>query len=946
MVYAQTTPATPPVQQIEKIEVTGSRIPSPTLTSDSPVNVINAQDIAFTGLTNTSDIINQLPQAFADQGGNLSNGASGTSTVNLRNLGSTRTLVLIDGKRVPAGSPSDYATDLNAIPAPLIQRIEVLTGGASAVYGSDAIAGVVNFIMNDHFEGVQFQWNGNGFNHQQHNSVSSLVAGKQATNPAQYQVPGDVGLDGKVQDFSVTMGSNFANNKGNATIFFGYRNAEAVTQGTRDFSACALNASAAGFSCGGSGTSYPGQFFTADSDSFTIANAAGGVRPYKAATDAFNFGPYNYYQRPETKYTFNAFAHYDVLPNARVYGEFDFMDNHTVAQIAPSGSFGQSFELKNNNPLLSQEFKDAMGITADTPQTVYILRRNLEGGGRADDIRHTSYRSVIGVKGDLLDGAWNYNGWWQSGKVIYQETYRNDFSVTRLGQATDVIADPETGVPVCASGAAGCVPYDIFHLGGVTQGALNYLQTPGLKNGSTQQSVVGLNISSDLGSSYGWKTPWARNGAGVAFGIERRVEKLALTTDTAFSSGDLAGQGGATIGLGGQYTVTEAYTEFRLPIAERQPYAYDLSVSGSYRYSNYSTDQTTNSWGLTADWAPIREAKLRGSYQNAVRAANIIELFTAQGYNLFSGIDPCGGPTPTATAEQCARTGLSAAQYGSNLLTNIAGQYNFIQGGNPTLTPETAKTYTVGLVLQPLPNLSATLDYWSIKLKNQVGIVPSQFALQQCLDNGAYCGLIHRDAQGTLWLPNGGYIEGTNQNLGAQSTDGIDMTVNYTLPIDHYGSLGFNLIGTWLDKFETTPIPGEGTYDCAGYFGATCGTPMPEWRSKFGVVWNTPWNVSGMLAWRYFSAVDIDTTSDNPLLSGGYKDVNKHFGSQNYIDLAAQWQIDKNFSLRVGVNNVFDRDPPLASSDVTGPPFGSGNTYPQVYDTMGRNFFLNVSAKF
>ena len=186
---ATTTTTAPP--KIESVEVTGSRLPSPTLESVSPVNVISAQDIKWDGITNTSDIINQLPSAFADQGSNLSNGATGTSAVNLRNLGSSRTLVLIDGKRMPAGSPQFWATDINAIPAPLIERMEVLTGGASAVYGSDAIAGVVNFIMNNHFEGVQVQWNGNGYNHQQQGSYGNLAA-RAATNPAQFQVPGDV----------------------------------------------------------------------------------------------------------------------------------------------------------------------------------------------------------------------------------------------------------------------------------------------------------------------------------------------------------------------------------------------------------------------------------------------------------------------------------------------------------------------------------------------------------------------------------------------------------------------------------------------------------------------------------------------------------------------------------------------------------------------------------
>jgi len=950
---AAPTAATPP--KIEKIEVTGSRLPSPNLESTSPISVIGAQDIAWSGITNTSDIINQLPQAFADYGSNLSNGATGTASVNLRNLGSNRTLVLVDGKRLPAGSPTYWATDLNAIPAPLIQRVEVLTGGASAIYGSDAIAGVVNFIMNDHFEGIQAQWNANGYQHnQQGNPIADAISVRSQTNPAQFQLPGNVSMDGQTQDFNLLMGGNFANGKGNATLFFDYRKSDPVLQASRNFSACASATSSTGvWSCGGSSTSYQGRFLNGETGkSYTITNAAGDVRAFSSSLDQFNFAPYNYYQRPDTRYGFNAFAHYDMFPNVRVYGEFDFQDDQTIAQIAPSGIFfGQPFTLKDVNPLLSPALKTALGVGPGLPGDVYIGRRNVEGGGRQDHLEHTDYRYVLGAKGDLFDNTWNYNFWWQSGKNVYQETYQNDFSKTRITRALDVVKDPATGKPVCASALDGtdplCVPYDIFHTNGVTPAALAYLQTPGFQNGFTSQSVVGLQVDSDLGAAYGWRTPWAKNGAGVAFGLERRVEKLQLQTDTAFSTFDLAGQGGPTIGLDGQYTVKEAYVEARLPIIEQMDFAYLLSVNGSYRYSDYSTNHTTNSYGLGLEWAPVKDYRFRGTYQQAVRAANVIELFQAQGFNLFNmDSDPCGGPKPTATLAQCQRTGLAANKYGSELLNSPAGQYNYLQGGNPALNPETSNSYTVGLVMQPLPNLSATVDYWNIKVKDTINIIPSSLALQQCLNSGVYCDLIHRDSQGTLWLSGGGYITGTNQNLGSLSTSGIDLTLNWNQPITDYGSVGVTFIGTWLDNFINEPIPGLGNYDCAGLYGATCGTPLPVWRSKLRATWNTPWSVNMALTWRYFSSVDLETTSSNPQLAGSYNPATRTIGSQNYIDLAVAWNIDKNWSLYAGCNNIFDKDPPLLDSNIAGAPFGNGNTYPQVYDTLGRNFFLSLTAKF
>ncbi len=333
-----------------------------------------------------------MPQSFADQGNNLSNGATGTSAANLRNLGASRTLVLIDGRRLPAGSPTFWPVDINTIPAPLISRVEVLTGGASAVYGSDAVAGVVNFIMNDHFEGVQVQWNANGYNHQQQDTLAALQ-NLANVNPINYQVPGDVSLDGQTQNFNMLLGANFANGKGNATLYFGYTQQDPVLQGTRNFSSCALSATATTHICGGaSPTSRTGYFYSlsANGTAYTIADAAGNVRPFVDLTDGYNFAPYNYFQRPSTQYMFNAFAHYDIdkgvlgfLPAARIYTEFDFSNNHTDAQVAPGGVFFQDpYVLKDRNPLLSQNFKDAFGITPTHDSQLYIARRNVEGGGR------------------------------------------------------------------------------------------------------------------------------------------------------------------------------------------------------------------------------------------------------------------------------------------------------------------------------------------------------------------------------------------------------------------------------------------------------------------------------------------------------------------------------------------------------------------------------------
>jgi iron complex outermembrane receptor protein len=938
--------ATPPAV---KIEVTGSRIPlQQNVESTSPIAVISAEDIKIEGVRNVENLLQNMPQVFADQGSTVANGASGTATVDLRNLGADRTLVLVNGKRLPAGSPTYYPADLNQIPAALISRVEILTGGASAIYGSDAIAGVVNFIMRKDFQGVQGEVHYGFYNHQQGNPQGSAdaVAARAATNPSQFSVPGDLDDGGKSTEVSLLIGDNFANNRGNATVFFGWKEDEALTQANYDFSACSLgrNAAGNGFACGGSGTSFPGQFVpTAGGAAFTIANAQGGTRPYVGATDAFNFGPYNYYQRPSERYTAAAYAHYDINNHLRTYYEFNFHDDHTVAQIAPSGLFGVIATIAGNNPLISNDIRTRLGITNSATSTadLLILRRNIEGGGRQADIRHTSYRNVIGFKGDI-GGTWDWDAFYQSGKVIYQQVYRNDFSVTRGLRSLDVVS--VGGVPTCRSVVDGtdpnCVPYNIFALGGVTQAALDYVQTPGLQTGETSQTVWGATISTDLGN-YGWKLPSAKNGVGFAFGLERRTEKLTLDTDTAFSSGDLAGQGGPTIGLNGKYQVKEAFTEIRLPILEGVPGADLLSVNASYRYSDYDTGKQTDSYGLGVEYAPIRTVKLRGSYQQAVRAANLIELFQAQGTNLFDmDFDPCAGPTPARSAADCARTGVTAAQYG-RILDNIAGQYNYLQGGNPALEPETAKSYTLGVVFTPTRDFSATVDYYRIKVEDIISNLPPVTILNACLDSNLFCNLIQRDTLGTLWLT-GSAITATNINLAKAETSGLDIALNYNYGLGQgWGGLGFNFVGTYLQEYKSQDSPITAEYDCAGLYGNVCLLPLPEWRHKFRVSWSTPWNFDVAATWRYIDEVKFDNSNPNNI--GSPPSIDAKLEAQNYIDLAASWAVTKQLTIRGGVNNIFDEDPPLSSQVGT---TGNGNTYPQTYDAFGRKVFISASYKF
>lgn len=943
-------------QKAEKIEVTGTRIPPANLEGASPVTVIDAQTIKIDGVRSVENLLNNLPQVFADQGGSVSNGSTGTATVNLRGLGPTRTLVLVNGRRLPGGSPrggsASVAPDLNQVPVALIKRVEILTGGAGAVYGSDAVAGVVNFIMNNKFEGVQVEVNQSFYNHQQNNpnDVQRVINARAATNPAQFAVPGDKSSDGRIFDSNLLMGANFANGKGNGTVFFSYKKEDALLQSERDFSSCSLGSTASSFTCGGSSTSFPGRVLILSTGaSRTLTNAAGNTRAFNASLDQYNFAPTNFFQRPSERYGFNASANYDVAENVNLYTEFSFHDDRTIAQIAPSGLFfgNSTFNINFENPLLSSDWKRDLGLRkAGDTAAVFIGRRNVEGGGRQDDIRHTSFRTVVGAKGEFAK-VWNYDVFLQTAKTIYQETYKNEFSNARAQRALDVVS--VGGVPTCRSVVDGtdpnCVPYNLWSLGGVTPAALGYIQIPGFQKGSTEQTIAGGTISADLGS-YGLKLPTAKNGIGVAFGVEQRTEKLQLDTDVAFTTGDLAGQGGPSIGVAGKYTVKDIFAEVRAPLIEGAPFAHLLSFNASVRHSDYSINQKTNSYGAGLEWAPIQSVRARASYQKAVRAANIQELFAAQANGLFNASsDPCAGTTPTATLAQCARTGVTAAQYG-NILDSPAGQYNALTGGNPNLKPETSDSYTVGLVFEPIRNMSATIDLFDIKLKDVISTLPPTIVLQQCLATGQFCNLIQRDIIGTIWAQPAGRIVATNINIAKLRTSGVDIGFNYTHKLAGLGSLGFNFNGTFLSKNENEPIPGAGSYDCKGFHGPTCGVPSPKWRHKARGTWATPWDVDLSLTWRHVAKVANEGTSSNPQLNTPINTIDQTFAARNYFDIAGSWAMTKQLTLRGGINNLLDKDPPIANSTTEGAVFGNGNTYPQVYDALGRRVFLNATYKF
>ena len=1003
---AETTPSTSAngaPAAVKEVVVTGSRIPQPGLTSASPLTVVNDQEIKLEGTTNVESLINNLPQAVAEQTSQVSNGATGTATADLRGLGSNRTLVLVDGKRLMPGDPTLPSPDLNNIPAQLVDRVEVTTGGASAIYGSDAIAGVVNFVMKHDFQGVRLDAQG-GFSQTDNSGdpggIREAIGKFNQTSASPISIPG-AQVDGRTIDVTAIVGANTPDDKGNVTAYVEYRNMQAITQNNRLGSACGLSTIPSGKTnaagniydthvCQGSSNSAFGHFKVASltNGNTTVSNPAGlaalGVNtgtlsnspttpgafiPYSGAL-SYNFGPLNYFQRPDDRYTAGFFSHYAVNKMFDLYSDFMFEDDHTVAQIAPSGLFqgtaangGSTFAVNCNNPLMSASQAQALcGSLAGSPTAMANLVAGLRFANgdapRQDDLRHTEYKIDIGSRGEIAPG-WNYDAYLQYGTAILSERYLNDVSTDKT-QAALLTTDGVT----CAGGQAGCSPLNIFSAAGPSAAALKYLLTPGFQEGQTTEQVADASITGDLGQ-YGITSPLATDGVGLAMGTEYRRENLVFNTDEEFTSGDLAGQGGPRIGNSGSFDVYELFGEIRVPVVQDKPFVKNLSFDGAYRFSQYSTAGRTDTYEAQFTYNVNRDIGFRGGYSRAVRAPNVNELFAAQSVGLFSGTDPCAGTNPSASAAACARTGVSSAAYGTGQISQCpAGQCSELAGGNPNLQPEKADTFTLGAVFTPtesfLRGFTLTVDWFDIDVKNIVtaGVGGANVTLTQCLATGApvYCNLIHRDPTTGDVFGQTGYVIATNTNTGFLRTEGVDVEANYRTRftdwgLPDYGSLSFNMDGTYTYESITQPVSGGGDYNCAGLYGSDkCGTPLPRWRHKARLTWTPPYPFTVSLQWRFYDSVRFDGNSANPFLSEGVLNAaDAVIPVQQYLDVAFTYRIKDNLTARFGINNVLDSNAPVVDANVfpaSGPATGNGNTFPGVYDALGRDFFFGITADF
>ena len=917
--------------QLEEITVTGSRIKKKDFSSNAPVATVGVEQIEMTGTVNTESLLNTLPQAVPGLDRTSNNPGNGTATVNLRGLGSNRTLVLINGTRVvPTGSGG--SVDINTIPNALIENIEVLTGGASAVYGSDAIAGVVNFILKDDFEGV------------------NINAGFEQT------FDGDAGI----WSTDLTLGANTADGRGNVTLNFAYTDREELFQGDRDFSFFAQFDDGEGNLYNGGSSGIPGtSIFSGALEDFSPTSFGvtfdqnGNIREFDTSSgpgnDFYNYAPVNYIQLPQTRYQTTALGHYDLSERVTVYGRGHFTSSFVPQQLAATPIFqsGTQVTLDGNpflTPLSQQVLSDAFGDGTDTSGngiddtgTMFVRRRMLEVGERRDEGTFTSFSLLGGIKGDISE-SWSFDGYYQVANVNGSSTQNGNVDRNRFLQA--LILDPADPTQ-CANPAAGgstvaCAPMNIFGEGNISPEAAAFVRTAVASAFDYGQDIIGLNFTGDL---FGLELPGGE--IGVAVGYEHRQERFDFRPSQALASGNIAGFNGAPPVSGG-FTVSSYYAEAYLPILSGVTGFDQLDLELAFRSEDYNTSGSIESYKVGASWAPVESFRFRGGFNRAVRAPSIGELFSPQGENFPAATDPCsalGAPT-AATEAICVATGVPANVVGTPAINLAAGQVRAVTGGNPDLLPEEADTYTVGFVFQPdfIEGLNLSIDYFDILIDGYItefGGGASQ-VLTNCYTNAnpadggvgsPWCSVVNRRSDGTI-----DNISLSSANVAEQTLKGFDVLATYDFDLFD-GDMRINYVATVTQESNFTAYEGAETDDCSGAFGQTiCGEPLPEYKHRATATWSND-NLTGMLSWRYVGEVDDDDPS--------FLNYAEKIDGFNYFDLSGTYRFTDNYALTVGIDNVADETPPLLGDNQE-----QANTYPATYDVFGRTYFVRMSAEF
>ena len=991
--FAQVETDDPAAADERTIIVTGTRLGGPDLETASPTQTVEPEAFVLTGVANVEQTLNQLPQLVAGFTTTSNNPGTGAATLDLRGLGSVRTLILVNGRRWIASDAGEVPeVDVNTIPAALIERVDIVTGGASAVYGSDAVTGVINFVLKDRLDGL-------------HVDARQTITERG---------------DARVSSVDLSFGTRFLGGRGSLLASAGWLDQASVTQGDRRFSTLALldgcavpgtrtafgnsTAIAAPVSAcaapneialiaGGSftvpGARIPNAFFpVAGSDQLVRIpqgvrfDPDGTPRRFIPATDAYNFAPGNFLQIGFKRWSGNVLASLKLAPAFAPYTELAYIETRSPQQLAPVpatiGGASQTVPIARinlDNPFLTPEARrildlsygvDARGNRGFRGSTAAGFTINPAFGGDADGIvspgsfsvrlvdvgprqlrnRRQARRGLIGVRGEIA-ADWDYDLYFSDSHVEHVVAYANSGSALRLQQALLARRDPASGQIVCIDPSNGCVPANLFGAGNLSAAAADFIRTDPTDVTIVEEQVGEASVRGQL--------PLLPAGpAGLAFGAAWRRSGYDFTPDPSLFTGDDLGFGGGTPAAG-ETEVFELFGEARVPLLADRPWAHELALELGLRYSDYDSVGGVWTWKALADWTPLAGLRLRGGYQRAVRAPNVRELFEqpVRGFAFF--LDPCSSESgllgDPAVVAACLRDGVPAALLGDTRVEDdAAADYR----GNPDVEAEVARTLTFGLVANPraVPGLTLTLDYYDIRIRNAIGVLGGGgfFIVTGCIAGGAdpadpLCQAYRRDADGAVFL-----FDLPTSNLEAIRARGIDWQLGLRREIDLFADndvVTLKLSGTYYLENSFHPNRNVEPFDCAGVFGFPCGntingTAAPRWK-LFNELAYSAGAASLALRHRWFSS-----TRDARIPTGrelGYTffrlpEEGRRLESRHYFDLAAKVRLQDRFDLTFGVNNLTDVKPAITGTNQV-----AANTEPSLYDVLGRRFFVALSAK-
>jgi len=926
----------------EVITVTGSLIGRKEVDSPSPISVVDRERMDDAGITNVGDILQKIPSQGNAINSQNNNGGDGSTRIDLRSLGSARTLVLMNGRRlVPSGLGADASVDLGTIPLAMIERVEVLKDGASAIYGSDAIAGVVNIITKSNFNGTEA-------------SIYTATTQK-----------------GDGTNYDLSFVSGHSSQKGNITFSGGFQNQDPVMAGSRGFASKTYTYN---FACTDANAALPTTdpnyciqrtFFGSQSgptgkintkvagfpvsvpgctSKFCTADGKGGFRDFIAPKgdnlgDNYNFQPLNYIQTPSQRINLFSNGQYALSKHSNAYFEAQFNSRKSTQQLA-------------EEPLsIADSGADGVVLSKDSiynPFGADIIdyhRRLTEFGPRTFNQQINTSRLVVGVNGNIPEDVpvvknWRWDANYNYGRTDGTQASTGSLIVSHLANALgpsfmDPAKGPQCGTPSAPIGG-GCVPFSVLTPNTATQDMINYLTFTGTRSGNNQQQSAQLTTSGKL-------VDLPNHGdISLAVGGDFRQLSGADQPDPLTSTGDTTGN--QTAPTSGSYNAYEGFAELSIvPVSGLNVLKWvELDAAArAFKYSTFGSGVTGKVSGLIRTAGGVA---VRGTYGTAFRAPNIGELYSGQSDSFPAVIDPCdvsSQPSPNAMA-QCAKQGVPADQDSGTV------QQRTRVGGNPGLQPEHASVGTAGVVYEPLAGLDFTLDYWRIQIDQAIATLPVDTLLGQCYENGIqqFCDLIKRDP-GTHNISS---ISDTIQNVGSRSTSGLDFSAAYSYRVKGAGTFRHAVEGTYLfkqnldtgtkenDGMTEHILHGRGNYDLG---------VNPDIKFNVFTQWSHPSGVSAGFNARFVDGFKecqggCNTTPEPPT-DGSPPLMPRHVSAYATGDLFFNYALKSRqgtTQIAVGVNNVINAQPAII---YTG---GALNSDESAYDFLGRFLYIRLGQSF